>query len=42
MLETVFFDIGYAISKVDMVFAYPYGKPIITLDRTKEFGEYDE
>jgi hypothetical protein len=42
MLETVFLEIGYAISKIDLVFAYPYGKSILTLDRTKEYNEYDE
>ena len=36
MLERVFQELGFAISKFDMVFAYKSGQPILALDKTRE------
>lgn len=36
MLEEVFHDLGYAISKFDMVFAFVKGRSILELDKTRE------
>ena len=36
MLERVFQELGFAISKFDMVFAYKPGQPILALDKTRE------
>lgn len=36
MLERVFNELGYAISRFDMVFAYKPGRSILELDKTQE------
>ena len=36
MLEKVFQELGFAISKFDMVFAYKPGQPILSLDKTRD------
>lgn len=35
MLEREFTDLGYAISKFDMVFAFQEGRSILELDKTR-------
>ena len=42
MLEKVLHDLGYAISKFDMVFAFKPGQPLLSLDRTHNFGGDNE
>ena len=39
MLEKVFYDMGYAISKFDMVFAYVKDRSIFELDKTRKQGD---
>ena len=36
MLERVFQELGFAISRFDMVFAYKPGQPILALDKTRD------
>lgn len=36
MLERVFAELGFAISKFDMVFAFKPGRHILELDKTRE------
>ena len=36
MLERVFQELGFAISKFDMIFAYKPGQPILALDKTRD------
>jgi hypothetical protein len=39
MLEPVLNELGYAISKFDMVFAYVKDQPLLSLDKTRQEQE---
>jgi len=36
ILERILNELGFAISKFDMVFAYKPGQPILALDKTRD------
>jgi hypothetical protein len=42
MLEPVLMELGYAITRFDMVFAYEKGKPLLAMDKTRGENAYGE
>lgn len=42
MLEPVLFELGYSITRFDMVFAYEPGKPLLSMDKTRKDIAYGE
>jgi hypothetical protein len=41
MLEPVLIEMGYAITRFDMVFAYKPGEPLLAMDKTKKEDAYE-
>lgn len=42
MLEPVLMEMGYAITRFDMVFAYVPGRPLLEMDKTRRENAYGQ
>lgn len=42
MLEPILMEMGYAITRFDMVFAYKKGEPLLNMDKTRRGEVYEE
>lgn len=42
MLEPILLEMGYSITRFDMVFAYKKGEPLLSMDKTRKGDAYAE